>query len=435
MGSRSIAADSFYIFECNPDTGKAKLELRCYRDVDIREDGIIIGYDNHNLGITDDEWGCSIFEYDKVSNIYVEKGQSTRGEMGDYYPDKLIWHNVNDSVFDSTEYLEIIKANVKSIVQGEDDMLFDVIEKGSLYELMNTYTTKGLYDIKQEENGGMGFLSSENNDETIYCDAVEGGYLSYKNQIEGLSIAGVYPGMNIQEANDILEKIGLIHIEGTKEYYVKLYGKDAFGIYISEEMGVVSDIKLFEGSYLKWYMCYDETGFNEFSVIGDRMEPEFLREGSNVLMETEVYFIDTYAEPIDFEDISYNTNHHEVEFNISIFEVANDSIKCEVEIINTNADIVYFNMISGSLYDKNKCYLENGFWGICDSTENYTREYMSGSEGDIFKGYFVFYESVKNIDELGYITLDYIEYNPDYSDEYIMEHYEKLQEKVWIKIQ
>ena len=435
MHSRSIASDSFFIIECNPDIGDAKIELQCFCDIDIRDNGIIIGYASHNLGLTNDDWDCSVYEYNAAYDYYAEIEQSTRGEMGDYYPDKLEWHNVNESVFDSSDYLNAIRDNVSEISNGEGDMLFDIIEKGSLHELMSYYASKGMYGIKQEENGELRFFGNDNDDETLYCNASEGGYVSYKKQINGLTIAGIYPGMSTQEAEEILNKIGLIHIAGTTEYYVKFYGKDAFGIYISEADGVVSDIELFEGYYLRWYMSYDTNGFYEYGIINDRPTPEFSREGSAAVKEKEVYAIDSFAEMMDFEDIQYNTAHHEVKYNISILEISNSAIKCEIEIVSTDADVVYFNIFSGSLYDKNKNYMENGYWGMCDSTEDYTREYVSGSAGDTLTGYLVLYEPIKNIDDLGYITVDYIEYNPKYSDDYILEHYEEVQKKVWIKIQ
>ena len=267
LGGRSDTADAFYIFECSPKTDKARLELYLSGKVEFTNDWKVISYEGNNKNDSYDDKSCKIFEYDSQNDVYKEMDKTIVGDIEVIKDDIVDWHSVSDSIFDSEIYFEMIKNNVKSCVKESSvDLLYDTIVNENFSSTFQNYLELGnpkFVKQKSEFENVSKYACYVNKKEVLSFSGAEGSTFTYhRAQLDNVTIAGIYPGMEVKQAEKILDSIGLIHPADSNTYYTAYYNRKGYCIKVSKKKGKIKKI-VFSDTYMPvWNMKFDDTGFD-----------------------------------------------------------------------------------------------------------------------------------------------------------------------------
>lgn len=283
------------IYEYNPQTEVLTEELRLFPALTYYDNGVIKAEWSHNQGMGNSLWPFDLFSYDNASDSYIQRGSVDTWEKaawpedyeGNPFPDDLdtdgdgiiyylsdedddlynnpqnkaeydSWYqsvvgdakeleipwkplDTSEAVIYTKNYISLlIKRRKEKLAEDEFDIGLFYMENEGNYEAVN-----------EELENSYGFTITELNEfykqgeisgKTIYQSFDEdGGSIEYYGEKwDGMTLFGIYPGMEEGEAKALLAEAGFYLSENRG--YITGENSGNFGIYLETENGIVNKI-------------------------------------------------------------------------------------------------------------------------------------------------------------------------------------------------
>lgn len=282
-----------YVWEYDPATDSLKEEFFGFPALTFYENGLLQADASHNHSLGMDLWPYSLYRYDEASDTYslVYDVSSWQKEFfaedynGQAFPDQedsdgdgtvylvtdsqtgvtttldnaafeawhrenfgraatlnLPWKSLNsDSITAyASPYLRLIENDIRKAASSKDLAL--LFMNGGLTAIEKYLTTNcGLtfrFEDEYEEYAS-GTLNGQEMITSYYMDATS---FSYTNAIDGVTVLGITPGMNAQDAVSAVTALGFVPEEGLESMYVTGSGMNNYGVYLGIENGIVTGI-------------------------------------------------------------------------------------------------------------------------------------------------------------------------------------------------
>lgn len=310
----TVAGEGLVIYGYNPDTRELIIELSNYPYIiGAYDNGMLeIGL-SHNQGLAGDVlWPYFLYQYDEETDTYKEVAQVDAwdgntfpsGWQGDFPDnidtdgDKILysiykygsgedpewvensqyeeWHNsyINGANQKEIEWLNLDEGDIYSSIDELNKYIFDsyadtheIPESDIGYMYVNDTIDAGMGDatekvfnylkdsygleVQIQSEGMMQADALQEGERVLYTDYDTMYALNYENkQVEDLTIFGIYPGMDVDEAMDIIKDMNFTqkYNEYAKEeidgVYVTGISSGHYEIKIDDENGKVSKVSI-----------------------------------------------------------------------------------------------------------------------------------------------------------------------------------------------
>ncbi len=286
----SMADMTEMVLEYDVDAEEVVMQGHFFPGASYYENGYVVNPYSHNHGLGE-MWPFSLHQYDKTSDSYeriagIDSWNQDLFEM-DYddnpFPSDIdedgngviyyVYHPVSDDTEEmddeaynawidqyldadvieieylpieydyfmefTTDYIQYMTKQFEEQYGAEEGDVAIQYMRGEMdEEEMETYISE-TYDITfQADEYGEGVVASVDGTEVFFITEMSGGSVSYLNQkVDDLTILGIYPGMDMDEAEERLETAGFYWVYD--EMYVTGDNGGNYAVSIKEEQGEI----------------------------------------------------------------------------------------------------------------------------------------------------------------------------------------------------
>ncbi len=302
ISNASMAGMFESVYDYNSQSGEWNQQLVEFPSLTYYDNGTAKAEWSHNQGLGESLWPFTLYRYDAQSDAYQEVGSVDTWEKsyreqdyeGNSFPDELdtdqdgilyyIYQpggQANETPVNKSEYEQWLGSYVGNAQPVEVPYQNMEVDNFSVYtkDYLTLVRKQNLESVPGEDEIGLYFMENDSDIEEVErmlvskcslevseSDELEhrgvrdgkevfsfyyedGGSFTYQNEkVEGLTMFGVYPGMEEQEAVSSLEKYGFHADEGGS--YVTGDGWGNYAVWLNCENGVVTGISV--GSYCRY---------------------------------------------------------------------------------------------------------------------------------------------------------------------------------------
>ena len=208
---------------------------------DLDKDGDGILYNIQMVG--DDYYGADNYKYDQADlDAWMEQYFKGANQMEIPFQ-ALSYESYGVYVKEYFDALKVYNADkIPSVTTDISELFYD--EDLSVEEVKQQLVQKyGIEVAPESEDFPESEIGTYNGKDVLNFYQMDGGTVTYRNEkVEDLTVFGMYPGMDLEQAKGYLEAYGFYPMENMEEAYITGIGMDNKIVYLSVENGKIVSI-------------------------------------------------------------------------------------------------------------------------------------------------------------------------------------------------